>query len=70
MPWKWLLKKMIGMVWKNGDHLASFLQHGDNFAIKAKEDNVEGMEFYIIMCTNIIFIIESDFSCCWGTWLQ
>ncbi len=42
MPWKWLLKKMIRMVWKNGDHLASLLQHGDNFAIKAKEDNVEG----------------------------
>ncbi len=39
--------------------LSIILAKGDNFVIKTREDNVEGMVFYIIMCTNIIFIDES-----------
>ncbi len=47
----------------DGDYLASCLQLGDNFVIKVEEDNEEGVDSYILMCTNMIFIVQKDFTC-------
>ncbi len=42
---------------KNGDHLASCLTLGDNFSINVEERNVEGVDFYILMCTKTIYTL-------------
>jgi hypothetical protein len=36
---------------ENGDHLTSYFALGDNFSLNAKEGIVEGVDFYILMCT-------------------
>jgi hypothetical protein len=35
----------------DGDHLATCILLGENFAIFAKEGNEEGADFYILLCT-------------------
>jgi hypothetical protein len=29
----------------------------DNFAVRAKEDNEEGVDFYILVCTKMVLIM-------------
>jgi hypothetical protein len=39
-----------------GDYLASCLQLRDNFVVRAKEDNEEGVDFNILMCTKMVLL--------------
>ncbi len=42
----------------DGDHLATCISLGDNFAMNAEEGNEERVNFYILVCTQTNFIIE------------
>jgi hypothetical protein len=42
------------------------LNIGDNFAVPAKEDNNEGVEFYILQCQRPKFFVKEPFECVWG----
>jgi hypothetical protein len=50
----------------DGDHLTSCLALGDNFVVNAKEDNTEGKDFYILMCTKPMYTLQSPYTCAWG----
>jgi hypothetical protein len=45
----------------NSDYFASYLAFGDNFAM-----NVEGVDFYILMCTKTMYILQKPYKCAWG----
>ena len=51
----------------NADDLAATLDSGDNFAVTAPANNVEGVEFYIICCIRGVHTVRKAFSCEWGT---
>jgi hypothetical protein len=36
------------------------LKVGDNFAVKAKASNVEGVEFYVVQCVEQMHIVQED----------
>ncbi len=38
-----------------------YLILGDNFAV-----NVEGVDFYILMCTETMYILQNPYKCAWG----
>jgi hypothetical protein len=44
----------------NGDHVTSCLTLWDNFVVNVEEKNVEGVDFYILMCT---IPIQSPYTC-------
>ncbi len=44
----------------NKDYLVFCVTLGDNFAM-----NVEGVDFYILMCTKIMYILQ-PYKCAWG----
>ncbi len=46
---------------ENGDHLAFCLTLGDNFSV-----NVEGVDFYILMCTKTMYTLQKPYTCVWG----
>jgi hypothetical protein len=50
----------------DGDHLATCILLGDNFANFAKEGNEEGADFYILLCTQTCFVLDQPFICQWG----
>jgi hypothetical protein len=39
---------------------------GDNFVVNSKEGNIEGVDFYILLCTKIVFTFSKPFTCPWG----
>jgi hypothetical protein len=42
------------------NNLASGLQVGDNFAVRAKAENEKGADFYILKCWKTLHIVEVD----------
>jgi hypothetical protein len=50
----------------DGDHLATCVSLGDNFVVNVKEGNEEGVDFYVLLCTQTNFIVEQAFKCPWG----
>jgi hypothetical protein len=42
--------------------------HGfcDHFVVNAKEGNIELVDFYLILYTQVVHIVEHDFTCQWG----
>lgn len=50
----------------DGDHLATCISLGDNFAMNVEEGYEEGVDFYILLCTKTNFIIEEPFTYPWG----
>jgi hypothetical protein len=50
----------------NGNHLTSYLALGDKFAMNVKEENVEGVDFYIFMYTKPMYTLQSPYTCAWG----
>lgn len=52
-----------GASWGNdgeNNDLAMDLEVGDNFTIKAKASNVEGVEFYVVQCVEQMHIMQED----------
>jgi hypothetical protein len=47
----------------NGDHLTSCLTLQDYFIMNVEKNNVEAVDFYILMCT---IPIQSPYTCAWG----
>jgi hypothetical protein len=47
--------------------LVSTLDVGDNFAMNAKADNLEGHDFWIILCTRPLHQAKRAFKNKWGT---
>jgi hypothetical protein len=45
----------------NSDYLASYFALGDNFAM-----NAEGVDFYILICTKTMYILQKPYKCAWG----
>jgi hypothetical protein len=41
----------------DGEHLASYLGLGENFAVEAKQDNEEGVKFYLLLCCKQIYVV-------------
>jgi hypothetical protein len=39
---------------------------GENFAVNLKEGNVEGVDFYILLCIRTMFTFSKPFTCPWG----
>ncbi len=37
------------------------LEVGDNFVVNFKEDNEEDMDFYIVLCIEIMYSVKNDF---------
>jgi hypothetical protein len=54
----------------DGDHLTSCLALGDNFVVNAEEDNTEGVDFYILMCTKPMYTLQSPYICAWGQYFE
>jgi len=50
----------------DGCDLATTLEIRDNFAINAKEGNIEGQDFWLIFCTKSLHTIKKPFKCKWG----
>ncbi len=42
-----------------------YLEVGDNFAVNAKEDNEEDMDFYIVLCIETMYSVKNDFTDPW-----
>ncbi len=49
-----------------GEYLASCLELGDHFTINANKGNIKGVDFYLILYTQVVHIVEKDFTCQWG----
>ena len=47
----------------DGEHLASSLELGQNFATNAAEDNEAGVDFEVLMCTKVAYIVKKGFAC-------
>jgi hypothetical protein len=43
------------------------LEVGDNLAINAKDGNIEGVYFYLILCTKTFHKVWKNFIDHWGT---
>jgi hypothetical protein len=43
------------------------LEVGDNLAINAKDGNIEGLSFYLILCTKTFHKVRKAFRDHWGT---
>ncbi len=50
----------------NSDYLASDLTLGDNFAMNVEEENAKRVDFYILMCTKTMYILQKPYKCAWG----
>jgi hypothetical protein len=48
------------------DHLISYISLGDNFVMNSKDGNEEVVDFYILLCTKIVFTFKRHFKCPWG----
>ncbi len=48
------------------DHFVAYISLGNNFAMNAKEWNEEGVDFYVLLCTQISFMVEQTLTCPWG----
>jgi hypothetical protein len=46
--------------------IGDMVQVGDNFMIPAKEDNEDGVQFYVLQCQRTKFVLEETFTCPWG----
>ncbi len=46
--------------------MANCLELGDNFAVNAEEVDSEGVNFYLVLCMQVVHIVEKDFTCQWG----
>jgi hypothetical protein len=46
-----------------GEYLADCLELGDHFVVNAKDGNIKGEDFYLILCTQEAHIVEKDFTC-------
>jgi hypothetical protein len=44
-----------------GDHLAPYISLGDNFVVNLEDGNLEGVDFYILMCTKTTFTFKQPF---------
>ena len=51
---------------KDGASLANLLEIGDNFALPAQSGNLEGVQFYLLKCIHLKYIVSSQFTCKWG----
>ncbi len=49
-----------------GEYLVDCLELVDHFVVNVEEGNIKGVEFYFIFCTQIVHIVEKDFTCQWG----
>jgi hypothetical protein len=38
----------------------------DHFVVNSKEGNIEGVDFYLILYTHVVHIVEHDSTCQWG----
>jgi hypothetical protein len=47
--------------------LANCSKLGDNFVVNVEESNEEGIEFYVMFCTQPTHILKEDYTCHWGT---
>jgi hypothetical protein len=56
-----LLMKMIGINLDRWDYLASCLALRDNFAVNVEEENIKGVDFYILMCTKVMHTLQEPF---------
>jgi hypothetical protein len=41
-----------------GDYLANYLEIGDNFAINVEEGNQKVVEFYVVLCTQLVHVVK------------
>ena len=48
------------------EHLASSLELGQNFATNTAEDNEAGVDFEVLMCTKVAYIVKKGFAYDWG----
>ena len=51
----------------NGIQLSSYLEVGDNFAIAADESSDKDVDFFVLMCTKVPFIVIKEFEDAWGS---
>ncbi len=49
----------------DGNHLVAYISLGDNFVVNAEEGNEEGVDFYVLLCTQTSFVIEQAFTWPW-----
>lgn len=42
----------------DGNHLATYISLRDNFTMNVKQGNENGVNFYILLCTQISFMVE------------
>jgi hypothetical protein len=49
----------------NGGLVGDMLNIVDNFVVSTKEDNDEGVEFYILQCQRPRFFVKEAFECVW-----
>jgi hypothetical protein len=49
-----------------GEYLANCLELRDHFVINAEEGNIKSVDFYFILFTQVVHIVEKDFTCQWG----
>jgi len=64
LPMKLLPLKMNGM---NLDNVVNYLELDDNFVVNVKEGNNESVEFFFVLCMQLVHTMEKDFTCEWGT---
>ncbi len=50
-----------------GDELANVLEIGDNLAINVEDGNLEGVVFYLILCTKALHKVKESFIDNWRT---
>jgi hypothetical protein len=49
----------------DGEHLVSCLGLGENFAVEAKQESEEGVEFYLLLCCKQAYVVQEEFTYPW-----
>ncbi len=46
----------------DGNHLVAYISLRDSFVVNVEEGNEKGVDFYVLSCTQISFIVEQAFT--------
>ena len=47
------------------EEVGNLVEIGDNFMIRAEEDNEDGVEYYILQCVAKKFVLQESMTCPW-----
>ena len=57
--------KLWNIFGSNNKNLTCYLRLGENFAIKAEDNNDEGIELYLLVCWSQLYVVRKPFNYPW-----